>query len=93
VLLAIGQTLAVFKQLRSMLQSFDGLAALSNLPNGKEVFYAELVLNSALLAFTVCVTVVMWRKYPSFPRLFTWQWLIALAVAALEPALVSRAHA
>ncbi len=65
LLLAIGQTIAPLKGLVSLSQSFNGLAALSGLPNGKVVFYVELAVNSALTAFIACVTVAMWRKYPS----------------------------
>ena len=71
------------------MQSFDGLADLYSLPNDKEVFYAELLINSALVALATCTTIVMWRKYSNFPRLFTWQWLVTLTVLTLEPTFVS----
>jgi Protein of unknown function (DUF2569) len=91
LLLAIGQTLVPFRTLLGIGQSFGSLEPLSALPNGRAVFYAELALNLLLLVFSCVVTAAMWRRSPQFPRLFTWQWLAALVIAFLEPALVAGA--
>lgn len=89
LLLAVWQTIAPFKMLISVVQSFSGIVAISSLDNGKLAFYAELLVNLALVALTTCTTIAMWRKHSNFPRLFTWQWLITLTVSILEPVFIS----
>lgn len=91
LLLAIAETIAPVRVANDAIQSFLAAQPVLTMPNGPAVVWGEVALNVVLALFTLSNTVLLWRRHPRFPRRFQLQWLLFLAGAAVEPAVVALA--
>ncbi|UCI05879.1 DUF2569 family protein [Mesorhizobium sp. B1-1-8] len=84
LLLAIGQTLSLFRTLADLVSSSDGYKQLMPLPNGPLAVYGEIGLLLAFTALQVVVLVAMLRRSPRFKQLFLYQWIAIPLVFVLD---------
>jgi hypothetical protein len=91
LLLAILQTFAPLRTLASISDSADGYRQLlsSSVPNGSLMVYLEIGLLGCFTAFQIAVTVTMFQRRRSFPKLFFYQWITGMGAILLDWVLVS----
>lgn len=83
LLLAFGQVVGPLRILGSI---YDDIAVYATFKSPAVI--AELGLNVVFLLFWLFVTIAMFRKWRSFPSLWTYQWLMALLVPWVDIVMV-----
>ena len=88
LLLAIGVCLAPLRLIVELARSWDGFKEIAMRPNGHIALVGEAVLDLAILGLQIAVIVAMLGKRRSFPMLFTWLWVAAIASQIVDTILI-----
>ncbi len=91
ILPMIGQTLAPFYSIGTLVNNAKMYDQFLAVPNGLTAFYGENALTVGLLALQLVTVVAMYTKHSLFPKLFLYQWLGTMAFAVADTVLVSAA--